>query len=63
MILEDMKYGRLRHLTLLDPEKYNEENVKDVIAAINEAGSSGILVGGSTGTTQKRVDCPVLIVK
>ncbi|MEM0130360.1 MAG: geranylgeranylglyceryl/heptaprenylglyceryl phosphate synthase [Thermoplasmatales archaeon] len=63
MILEDMKYGRLRHLTLLDPEKYNGENVRDVINVINEAGSSGILVGGSTGTTQRRVDSLVSEIK
>ena len=56
MILENIKYGRIRHLTLLDPEKNGPDNVKGVIEFINDSGSDGIMVGGSTNTDQKSVD-------
>ncbi|MGC8645287.1 MAG: geranylgeranylglyceryl/heptaprenylglyceryl phosphate synthase [Thermoplasmata archaeon] len=63
MILENMKYGRLRHLTLLDPEKYDEGIIDHVVLEIEKAGSNGILVGGSTGTNHRRVDALVSAIK
>lgn len=63
MILENIKYGRIRHLTLLDPEKNGPENTGSVIDFINRAGSDAILVGGSTGTGKKSVDELVVAIK
>ena len=63
MILENIKYGRIRHLTLLDPEKNGPDNVKGVIEFINDSGSDGIMVGGSTNTDQKSVDELVVAIK
>jgi phosphoglycerol geranylgeranyltransferase len=63
MILENIKYGRLRHLTLLDPEKYNRRNIDRILGEIEMAGSDGILVGGSTGTDHERVDALVTAIK
>jgi phosphoglycerol geranylgeranyltransferase len=63
MILENMKYGRIRHLTLLDPEKNGPGNVERVVESINRSGSDGILVGGSTGTDSRSVDNLVSAIK
>jgi phosphoglycerol geranylgeranyltransferase len=56
MILENIKYGRIRHLTLLDPEKNRPDNVEGVVEFINRSGSDAIMVGGSTNTGPKAVD-------
>ncbi|MDA8054795.1 MAG: geranylgeranylglyceryl/heptaprenylglyceryl phosphate synthase [Thermoplasmatales archaeon] len=56
MILENIKYGRIRHLTLLDPEKNGPDNVEGVVEFINRSGSDAIMVGGSTNTGPKAVD-------
>lgn len=63
MILESIKYGRIRHLTLIDPEKNNAEALHKTIEIINKAESEGILVGGSTGIEQKSVDDVVGYIK
>ena len=63
MILENIKYGRIRHLTLLDPEKNGPGNIKGVIEFINDSGSDGIMVGGSTNTDQRSVDELVVAIK
>ncbi|MCL6002454.1 MAG: geranylgeranylglyceryl/heptaprenylglyceryl phosphate synthase [Candidatus Thermoplasmatota archaeon] len=56
MILENIKYGRIRHLTLLDPEKNGPDNVEGLVEFINRSGSDAIMVGGSTNTGPKAVD-------
>jgi len=63
MILENIKYGRMRHLTLIDPEKNYAENIEEVLNRIDRAGTDGILVGGSTGTNQTNVDITVRKIK
>jgi phosphoglycerol geranylgeranyltransferase len=63
MILENIKYGRIRHLTLLDPEKSGPENTENVIDFVNRSGSDAIMVGGSTGTDSKSVDDLVIAIK
>ncbi len=63
MILENIKYGRIKHLTLIDPEKYNNDAIMEIIGRIENAGSDGILVGGSTGTDQNNVDFTVRTIK
>jgi phosphoglycerol geranylgeranyltransferase len=56
MILENIKYGRIRHLTLIDPEKVSDDRLSGTVEVINAANSDGILVGGSTGINSKSVD-------
>ncbi len=63
MILESMKYGRMRHLTLLDPEKSNEGKLEKIVGMVEDAKSDGIMVGGSTGTDGKTVDELILSIK
>lgn len=63
MILDNMKYGRIRHLTLLDPEKNEETEVEKIVSIVNEAKSDGIMVGGSTGTDGKSVDDLIVTLK
>jgi phosphoglycerol geranylgeranyltransferase len=63
MILENIKYGRIRHLTLVDPEKNGPGNVEGVVESISRSGSDGILVGGSTGTDTRSVDDIVAAIK
>ena len=63
MILENIKYGRIRHLTLLDPEKNGPKNIEKVIDFIERSGSDAIMVGGSTGTGTKSVDDLVGAIK
>ncbi len=63
MILENIKYGRMKHLTLIDPDKNYFGNIEEVLERIDRAGTDGILVGGSTGTDQKNVDETVKIIK
>ena len=63
MILENIKYGRIRHLTLLDPEKNGPKNIEKVIDFIDRSGSDAIMVGGSTGTGTKSVDDLVRAIK
>ena len=63
MILENMKYGRVRHLTLLDPEKTTVGNIEDLLKKVEKAGTDGILVGGSTGTNFVNVDELVKSIK
>ena len=63
MILENIKYGRIRHLTLLDPEKNGPDNTEKVIDFIDRAGSDAIMVGGSTGTGTKSVDELLVAIK
>jgi geranylgeranylglyceryl diphosphate synthase (EC 2.5.1.41) len=63
MILNNMKYGRISHLTLLDPDKVNEENIGRIMEIINNSGSDGIMVGGSTATDTAVVDKTVTMIK
>ncbi len=63
MILDNIKYGRIRHLTLLDPEKNGPGNVEKVAEFINKSGSDAIMVGGSTGTDPESVDELVVAIK
>lgn len=63
MILNEMKYGRLSHLTLLDPDKVNDSNLDRIIGIVNTSGSDGILVGGSTATDMNMVDKTVKLIK
>jgi phosphoglycerol geranylgeranyltransferase len=44
------------HFALLDPDKQKPENAGKIAQTVTEAGSSAIMVGGSTLLSQKQVD-------
>lgn len=61
-ILERRRSGRL-HMTLLDPDKQSAEEAAKLAAEAAAAGTDAIMVGGSTGVTQDKVDNSVLAIK
>lgn len=61
-ILERRRQGRL-HMTLLDPEKQSAEEAAKMSAEAAAAGTDAIMVGGSTGVTQDKVDNTILAIK
>ena len=46
-ILDELEKGPI-HMTLLDPENFTVESALKIAKASEEAGSSAIMVGGST---------------
>ena len=61
-ILERRRKGRL-HMTLLDPDKQTAKEAGGLAADAGRAGTDAIMVGGSTGVTQDKVDGTVLAIK
>lgn len=61
-IHDRLSYGRL-HMTLLDPEKQTPEVAGEWAFESFMAGTDAVMVGGSTGVTQEKVDGTVLAIK
>jgi phosphoglycerol geranylgeranyltransferase len=61
-ILERRRTAHL-HMTLLDPDKQSAEDAATLAAEAGRAGTDAIMVGGSTGVTQDKVDNTVLAIK
>lgn len=61
-ILERRRAGRL-HMTLLDPDKQSAKEAASLAGEAGRAGTDAIMVGGSTGVTQDKVDGTVLAIK
>ena len=61
-LLQRRSRGRL-HMTLLDPDKQSPDEAGRIAAAAAEAGTDAIMIGGSTGVTQEKVDATVLAIK
>lgn len=51
------------HMTLLDPEKQGPEETGELAASAVRAGTDAIMVGGSTGVTEKRLDRAITAIK
>ncbi len=51
------------HFALIDPDKQDPKSASMLAVAAEEAGSSAIMVGGSTLTSQKQVDDTVIAIK
>ena len=51
------------HMTLLDPDKQQPQDAGALAKEAADAGTDAVMVGGSTGVTQDRVDKTVLAVK
>lgn len=50
------------HITLIDPEKINEKTT-DRISDIIKAGTAAIMIGGSIGVTESKLDEVILSIK
>src|SRR2546422_4808460 len=50
-------------MTLLDPDKQTAEDAASLAGEAGDAGTDAIMVGGSTGVTQGKVDDTVLAIK
>ncbi len=61
-LLDRRKRARL-HMTLIDPAKQDCLHASSIAAAAERAGTDAIMVGGSTGVTQAKVDATVLAIK
>ena len=61
-LLERRRTSRL-HMTLLDPDKQTAKEAADLASKAERAGTDSIMIGGSTGVTQSKVDETVLAVK
>jgi phosphoglycerol geranylgeranyltransferase len=55
--------GNKLHFSLLDPDKQKPEMAGKIAKTAEEAGSSAIMVGGSTITSQEQVDKTVKAIK
>ncbi len=62
IIKEKLKYENL-HMTLIDPDKQSAEEASLIAETAAEYGSDAIMVGGSTGVTQKKMDSTILEIK
>ena len=56
------KEGRL-HMTLVDPDKQTAAEAGAMAAEAARAGTDAVMVGGSTGVTQDKVDATILAIK
>jgi len=61
-ILQKLKQKKL-HFSLLDPDKQNAKTAGSIAKIADESGTSAIMVGGSTITSQKQVDDTVKEIK
>ncbi len=61
-IKEKLEYEKL-HMTLIDPDKQSAEEASRIARTAAEYGSDAIMVGGSTGVTQKKMDSTIVEIK
>ncbi|MCC6003209.1 MAG: geranylgeranylglyceryl/heptaprenylglyceryl phosphate synthase [Thermofilum sp.] len=62
-IIEKIKEHGAIHMTLLDPDKTTPDQAAKIAREVSKAGSSAIMVGGSTGVSERMTDEIVLAVK
>ncbi|HYM41074.1 MAG TPA: geranylgeranylglyceryl/heptaprenylglyceryl phosphate synthase [Thermoplasmata archaeon] len=61
-LLERRVQARL-HMTLLDPDKQSADEAGRIAGGAARSGTDAIMIGGSTGVTQEKVDATVLAIK
>jgi phosphoglycerol geranylgeranyltransferase len=62
-LLSKLEAGERIHLLLIDPEESSPENASVIASKAEEAGSDGIMVGGSTFFSQSQMDELVKSIK
>src|SRR2546427_3260175 len=61
-VLERVSRGKV-HMTLIDPDKQSAAEAGSLAGLATDAGTDAIMVGGSTGVTQEKVDGTVRAIK
>jgi phosphoglycerol geranylgeranyltransferase len=61
-LLERIAKGTI-HLTLIDPAKQSAETAADIVKRAMNAGTDAVMLGGSTGVTNKNLDETVEAIK
>ncbi len=61
-LLDRRSRGRL-HMTLLDPDKQSAKEAGRIAGEAAGYGTDAVMIGGSTGVTQDKVDATVLAIK
>ncbi len=61
-MLKKLEKERL-HMTLIDPDKQSAEDAGKLAEKAYKLGTDAIMVGGSTGVTQKKMDETILSIK
>lgn len=51
------------HMTLIDPDKQKAKKGKELAELAQKCGTDAIMIGGSTGVTQKKLDTAVKAIK
>lgn len=62
-INDDIRKKGAIHLTLIDPEGTTPDKVKDIVTQSESAGSSGIMVGGSTSIFVSHLDSVIEAIR
>ncbi len=62
-ILEKVKTEGTLHMALLDPDKQEPEVAGQIAARMREAGTDGVLIGGSTGVTAENLTATTLAIR
>ncbi len=51
------------HFALIDPDKTTWGNIRDIVEKLESAGTDAILIGGSTGVTESKLDKIIIEIK
>ncbi|MFQ6074576.1 MAG: geranylgeranylglyceryl/heptaprenylglyceryl phosphate synthase, partial [Candidatus Bathyarchaeia archaeon] len=62
-LIDKIRHDGAIHMTLIDPEKVTASSVLEIVGAAEEAGTSAIMVGGSTATSVHQTDAVVKGIK
>ena len=62
-LLREIREQGCIHLTLIDPDKIDPKRAAEIARKAEDAGSMGIMVGGSLGVTERMLDETVLSIK
>ncbi len=59
----ELKKKGVLHMALIDPDKCTPDKAAEIAQAAERAGSTAIMIGGSTGITQEELDATVKTIK
>lgn len=62
-IMEKIRERGAIHMTLIDPDKTTPDQAAKIAREVSKAGSAAIMIGGSTGVSERMTDDIVLAIK
>jgi phosphoglycerol geranylgeranyltransferase len=62
-LIKEINTKKTIHITLIDPEKSTPQEASSIVNNAKLAGTSAIMVGGSTFVSQKRLDAVIKAIK